>query len=132
MILEYEFCMFLLHIEVFNIMTQTFLTLLKIKQNAPYYIKNLEILNDRIFRYSRILRRIYTFHIHAGNRHKQNSRFCKEIREDNFRFWWRRVHEDASQGMHMSKIEICFFTARILQNQRMLCCGECFHDKKHV
>ena len=66
--------------------------------------------------------------ITAGNRHKQNSWFCKEIREDNFRFWWRRVHEDASQGMYMSKIEICFFTARILQNQRMLCCGECFHD----
>jgi hypothetical protein len=33
------------------------------KQNAPYYIKNLEILNDRIFHYSRILRRIYAFHI---------------------------------------------------------------------
>ena len=66
--------------------------------------------------------------ITAGNRHKQNSWFCKEIREDNFRFWWRRVHEDASQGMYMSKIEIFFFTARILQNQRMLCCGECFHD----
>ena len=64
----------------------------------------------------------------AGNRHKQNSCFCKEIREDNFRFWWRRVHDDASQGMYMSKIEIFFFTARILQNQRMLCCGECFHD----
>jgi hypothetical protein len=32
------------------------------------------------------------------------------------------------QGMYMSKILICFFTARILQNQRMLCCGECFHD----
>jgi hypothetical protein len=30
--------------------------------------------------------------------------------------------------MYISKIEICFFTARILQNQRMLCCGECFHD----
>ena len=57
-----------------------------------------------------------------------NSWFCKEIREDNSRFWWRRVHEDASQGMYMSKIEIFFFTARILQNQRMLCCGECFHD----
>jgi hypothetical protein len=56
----------------------------------------------------------------AGNRHKQNSWFCKEIREDNFRFWWRRVHEDASQGMYMSKTEIFFFTARILQNQRML------------
>ena len=68
----------------------------------------------------------------ASNRHKQNSRFCKEIREDNFRFWWRRVHEDASQGMYMSKIEIFFFTARILQNQRMLCCGECFHDQKHA
>jgi hypothetical protein len=64
----------------------------------------------------------------AGNRHKQNTWFCKEIREDNFRFWWRRVHEDASQGMYMSKIEIFFFTAQILQNQRMLCCGECFHD----
>ena len=64
----------------------------------------------------------------AGNRHKQNSWFCKEIREDNFRFWWRRVHEDALQGMYISTIEIFFFTARILQNQRMLCCGECFHD----
>ena len=49
----------------------------------------------------------YDFRIDtAGNRHKQNSWFCKEIREDNFRFWWRRVHEDASQGMYMSKIEI--------------------------
>jgi hypothetical protein len=44
----------------------------------------------------------------AGNWHKQNSWFCKEIREDNFRCWWRRVHEDASQGMYMSKIEIFF------------------------
>jgi hypothetical protein len=26
----------------------------------------------------------------ADNWHKQNSRFCKEIREDNFRFWWRK------------------------------------------
>jgi hypothetical protein len=39
----------------------------------------------------------FYFHLNgSGNRHKQNSRFCKEIREDNFRFWWRRVHEDAS------------------------------------
>ena len=67
-------------------------------------------------------------HNTAGNRHKQNSWFCKEICEDNFRFLWRRVHEDASQGMYMSKNEILFFTARILQIQRMLCCGECFHD----
>jgi hypothetical protein len=36
-----------------------------------------------------------------------------DIREDNFQFWWRGVHEDASQGMYMSKIEICFFTARL-------------------
>ena len=50
----------------------------------------------------------------AGNRHKHNSWFCKEIREDNFRFWWRRVHEDASQGMYMSKIEIFFFTALVI------------------
>ena len=64
----------------------------------------------------------------AGNPQRQISRFCKEIREDNFRFWWWGVHEDASQGMYMSKIEICFFTARILKNQRLLFCGECFHD----
>jgi hypothetical protein len=35
---------------------------------------------------------------------------------------------DESEFIPMSKIEICFFTARILQNQRILCCGECFHD----
>jgi hypothetical protein len=34
--------------------------------------------------------------------------------------------------MYMSKIEIFFFTARILQNQRMLCCGECFHNYNHI
>ena len=45
----------------------------------------------------------------AGNRHKQNSWFCKEIREDNFRFWWRRVHEDASQGMYMTEIDFFHF-----------------------
>ena len=51
MILEYdEFCMFLLNIEVLNIM-------------APDFPHPLENFNDRIFRYSRILRRIYTFHI---------------------------------------------------------------------
>ena len=73
--------------------------------------------------------RIYVFPIiTAGNRHKQNSWFCKEIREDNFRLWWRRVQEDTSQGMYMSKIEIFFFIAQIWQNQRMLCGAECFHD----
>jgi hypothetical protein len=41
----------------------------------------------------------------------------------------RGVHEDASQGMYMSKIEICYSN---IANQRMLCCGECFHDYKHV
>jgi hypothetical protein len=43
---------------------------------------------------------------------RSNCRFDSkiiEIREDNFRFGWRRVHEDASQGMYMSKIEILFF-----------------------
>jgi hypothetical protein len=50
------------------------------------------------------------------------------MRKGENRFWWRRVHEDASQGMYMSTIENFFFTAQILQNQRMLCCGECFHD----
>ena len=62
-----------------------------------------------------------TVHVYtAGNRHKQNSWFCKEIREDNFRFWWRRVHEDASQGMYMSKIEIFFFTAHIAKSENAM------------
>jgi hypothetical protein len=97
--------------------------------SAPLFLRNGELLG-----HSPILKRypgLPTFnyrYITAGNRHKQNSWFCKEIREDNFRFWWRRVHEDASQSMYMSKIEISFFTARILQNQRILCCCECFHD----
>jgi hypothetical protein len=50
----------------------------------------------------------------AGNRHKQNSRFCNEIREDNFRFWWRRVHKDASQGMY---IEYWKFNLHLCQEQ---------------
>jgi hypothetical protein len=54
--------------------------------------------------------------MHVSNR---ESMFCKEIREDNFRFWWRRAQEDASQGMYMSKIEICFFTARILSRLQL-------------
>jgi hypothetical protein len=54
----------------------------------------------------------------AGNRHKQNSWFCKEIREDNFRCWWRRVHEDASQGMYMSKIEMYVW---------LYCCINCLN-----
>ena len=67
---------------------------------------------------------IYT----AGNRHKQNSRFCKEIREDSFRFWWRRVHEDASQGMYMSlafllleycKIRECYAVANAFTIRNM-------------
>ena len=56
----------------------------------------------------------------AGNRHKQNSWFCKEIREDNFRFWWRRVHEDASQGMYMSKIEILFYCSNIAKSENAM------------
>ena len=86
------------------------------------YLQNYQLFEVQSSKKKKIM--MYT----AGNRHKQNSRFCKEIREDNFRFWWRRVHEDASQGMYISKIEIYFSTARILQNQIMLCCGECFHD----
>jgi hypothetical protein len=42
----------------------------------------------------------------AGNRNKQNSWFCKEMREDNFRILRRKVHEEASLGMYMSKIYI--------------------------
>ena len=56
----------------------------------------------------------------AGNRHKQNSWFCKEIREDNFRFWWMRVHEDASQGMYMSKIEILFYCSNIAKSENAM------------
>ena len=62
MILEYdEFCMFLLNIEVFNIMIPDFPY--TSENETPYYNFFLEILNDSIFRYSRMLRRMYTFHI---------------------------------------------------------------------
>ena len=93
-----------------------------------YACKNLLSSGTKWRTFTPIPHKISICFVTAGNRHKQNSWFCKEIREDNFRFWWRRVHEDASQGMYMSKIKIFFFAARILQNQRMLCCGECFHD----
>jgi hypothetical protein len=43
---------------------------------------------------------------------KQENEKIEEIREDDFRFWCRRVHEDASQGMHMSKIEILVSLSR--------------------
>jgi hypothetical protein len=53
--------------------------------------------------------------------YKQNSWFCKEIREDNFRFWWRRVHEDASQGMYVSKIEIfSFYCSNIAKSENAM------------
>ena len=64
----------------------------------------------------------------AGNRHKQNSRFCKEIREDNFRFWWRRVHEDVSQGQKLKfsflmleyyKIRECYAVANAFTIRNM-------------
>ena len=97
------------------------------KTSDPLFIKSVEKYNIAFLvethqGYNSLFGYIGTFHYHpicrpvtkynnstAGNRPKQNSWFCKEIREDNFRFWWRRVHEDASQGMYMSKIEIFFF-----------------------
>ena len=73
-------------------------------------IKILSVRWDRFsfFMFSIFIKKKRCCKVTASNRHKQNSRFCKEIREDNFRFCWRRVHEDASQGMYMSEIEICF------------------------
>ena len=58
-----EFCMFLLNIEVFNIMTPDFPYTSENETKCTILYQNFEILNDRIFHYSRILRRIYTFHI---------------------------------------------------------------------
>jgi hypothetical protein len=64
MILEYdELCMFLLNIEVFNIMTPDFPYTSENETKCTILYKKIEILNDRIYRYSRIMRRIYTFHI---------------------------------------------------------------------
>jgi hypothetical protein len=69
-----------------------------------------------------------TKHITAGNRHTQNSWFCKEIREDNFRFWWRRVHEDVSQGQKLKfsflmleyyKIRECYAVANAFTIRNM-------------
>ena len=57
----------------------------------------------------------------AGNRHKQNSRFCKEIREDNFRFWWRRVHEDASaRYVHVKNWNLLFYCSNIAKSENAM------------
>ena len=66
--------------------------------------------------------------ITAGNRHSRTVGSAKKFVRITSGFGGGEFTKDASQGMYMSKIEICFFTARILQNERMLCCGECFHD----
>jgi hypothetical protein len=64
MILEYdEFCMFLLNIEVFIIMTPDFPYTSENETKCTILYKKFRNLYDRIFRYSRILGRIYTFHI---------------------------------------------------------------------
>ena len=66
MILEYdEFCMVLLNIEVFDIMTPNFSYTSENKTKCTILYKKFRFFNDRIFRYSRILRRIYTFHIQS-------------------------------------------------------------------
>jgi hypothetical protein len=56
----------------------------------------------------------------AGNLHKQNSRFCKEIREDNFRFWWRRVHEDASKGVYVKNWNLFFYCSNIAKSENAM------------
>jgi hypothetical protein len=66
MILEYdEFCMVLLNIEVFDIMTPNFSYTSENKTKRTILYKKIRFFNDRVFRYSRILRRIYTFHIQS-------------------------------------------------------------------
>ena len=66
MILEYdEFCMVLLNIEVFDIMTPNFSYTSENKTKRTILYKKFRFFNDRVFRYSRILRRIYTFHIQS-------------------------------------------------------------------
>jgi hypothetical protein len=64
MILAYdEFCLFLLNIEVFNIMTPDTSYTSENETKCTILYQKFRNLNDRIFRYSRIFRRIYIFHI---------------------------------------------------------------------
>ena len=65
MILEYdEFCIFLLNIEIFNIMTPDFPYTSEKETKCTILYQNIfRNFKWQIFRYSRILRRIYTFHI---------------------------------------------------------------------
>jgi hypothetical protein len=53
-------------------------------------------------------------HCTAGNRHKQNSRFCKEIREDNFRFWWRRRF---ARYVHVKNWNLLFYCSNIAKSE---------------
>ena len=66
--------------------------------------------------------------MHDASTFNFGCRFCKEIREDNFRFWWRRVHEDASQGqkskfafllLEYCKIRECYAVANAFTIRNM-------------
>ena len=60
--------------------------------------------------------------ITAGNRHKQNSWFCKEIREDNFRFWWRRVHSRRrlARYVHVKNWNFLFYCSNIAKSENAM------------
>jgi hypothetical protein len=83
---------------------KTFLTLLKMKQNALYYIKNFEILNDRIFRYSRILRRIYTFHIQCIIKVEDLKLYILKISLVTYIFWLNSL-KSATKAINLASFK---------------------------
>ena len=59
--------------------------------------------------------------ITAGNRHKQNSRFCKEIREDNFRFWWRgSSRRRFARCVHVKNWNLLFYCSNIAKSDNAM------------
>ena len=56
----------------------------------------------------------------VGNRHKQNSWFCKEIREDNFRFWWRRFTRRFARYVHVKNWNFLFYCSNIAKSENAM------------
>jgi hypothetical protein len=60
------------------------------RYNFYYPVRVFFVIYIYLIRNKSVQQNVYQVHIKsqvtAGNRHKQNSWFCKEIREDNFRF----------------------------------------------
>jgi hypothetical protein len=56
----------------------------------------------------------------VGNPHRENSRFCKEIREDNFRFWWGSSRRHFARYVHVKYWNLIFYCSNIAKSENVM------------